>query len=273
MTHGHGDDPIEALDAEVRQQTTSTVEQTAEASADRTNRRWLPYIMISVAVVSALMSSAIGVLVAQVYPRLDQAEASVSEVRRIAEAAKVSGDAANEDLKRRGQPPVPIPDPKTDDTSTIVAAATAQVLASLPDMRPTADDIAAVITRWVADRPGVFNPSPQQIGEQVAGYLAVNPPPSGPPGEPGQAGEPGRDGVDGRDGERGPPPTADEIKAAIADLVRDNPDALCPRGGTFAQLNIRLADGSTAETWTCVVQVQTTTTTADPTPPLLPPGR
>ncbi|HEY1178872.1 MAG TPA: hypothetical protein VGF17_22185, partial [Phytomonospora sp.] len=69
-------------------------------------------------------------------------------------------------------------------------------------------------------------------------------------------------------------PTQQEIQAAFASYIRDNPDALCPRGGNFAQLRVQLAGGGTADTWTCVVQVQQPTTTTAPTStPLLPLGR
>lgn len=260
--------PTDALRDEVHDQTTAAVTQTATAAAARTARQWWPWTVAACVLVALVVSSATAVAVYHLRGQQEQVAAAVSEVRRLAEEAKRAGDAANEALLQRGQPPVPIPQPgRGDDTEVLVAAATARVLASIPDPSPTAGELAASIAQFVAARPGVFAPSPQQIGEQVAGYLVANPPPPGEPGRDGTNGQPGRDGADGRT------PTAEDIRAALVTYLQENPDALCPRGGSYSQLRVRLADGGTADTWTCVVQVHppTTTTTAEP-PPLLPPG-
>ncbi|MEV8439194.1 hypothetical protein AB0425_17605 [Actinosynnema sp. NPDC051121] len=271
------DELIDALGAEVRQETAAVVATTAAVTADRTTKRWLPYIMVSVALVAALVSAATTLLVAELSTRVSQAEASVSELRRLADEAAAAGEAANAELQRRGQQPVPIPTPGgAQDTEVLVAAATARVLASLPDASPTADELAAAIVGVVRTNPALVAPSPQQIGAQVAGYFAANPPPSGPPGEPGEQGAPGQQGVQGVPGPRGEdgrPPTAEEIRAAISDLVASDPGVLCPRGGSFSQLRVQLADGATADTWTCVVQIDppSTSPTTSSVPPLLPP--
>jgi hypothetical protein len=265
-------DPIELLREAVHEETAAAVEHTAQATARRSAGRWVPWMVAGSVLVSLLVSSSVAVAVYQLYGRQDQVAASVLEARRLAEIAADEGRAANEELARRGQPQVPIPDPKDGDVGTLVAAATAQVLATLPE-RPTAEQMAAAISQYVAARPGAFGPSPQQIGDAVASHLAANPPPPGETGRPGVDGvdgRPGADGEPGRDGVDGRTPTTEEIRAALADYLRDNPDVLCPRGGQFAQLRVQLSDGGTADTWQCVVAVQPPTAEPPTVDPLLP---
>lgn len=265
------EDVVDALMVDVTEETVAMAEQAAEASAARSTRRWLPFIMAAVVLVSLLMSSAVAIAVAQLYARQAQVAAAVSETRQLAENAKAAGDAANAELVRRGQAPVPIPRPgQAQDSEVLVAAAAARVLQSLPNVTPTATDLAAAVGAYVASNPGRVGPSPQQVIDAIAAYFAQSPPPSGPPGPTGVQGEPGVPGTQGERGERGPPPTAEEIRAALSEYLRDNPDVLCPRGGSFSQLTVRLADGDTADTWTCVVQVTPSTTTQPSAVPLLP---
>lgn len=268
------DDAIDALMGAMNEETVAVAEQAAVASAARSARRWLPFIVAGVMLVSLLMSSAVAIAVAQLFARQAQVAAAVSETRQLAESAKAAGDAANAELVRRGQTPVPIPQPgQVQDSEVLVAAAAARVLQSLPNVAPTATDLAAAVSAYVAANPGRVGPSPQQVADAIAAYFAVTPPPSGPPGPSGVPGEPGTPGTQGERGEPGPPPTAEEIRAALSDYLRDNPDALCPRGGSFSQLTVRLADGGTADTWACVVQVSPTTTSQSSAVPLLPLGR
>jgi hypothetical protein len=271
---GDNEDAIDALMGAVNEETVAVAEQAGEASAARSARRWLPFIMAGVLLVSLLMSSAVAIAVAQLYARQAQVDAAVSETRQLAENAKAAGDAANAELVRRGQTPVPIPQPgQAQDSEVLVAAAAARVLQSLPNMTPTAADLAAAVGAYVAANPVRVGPSPQQVADAVAAYFATTPPPSGPPGPTGIQGEPGTPGTQGERGERGPPPTAEEIRNALTEFLRDNPDVLCPRGGSFSQLTVRLADGGTADTWACVVQVAPPSTTQSSAVPLLPLGR
>lgn len=252
-------------------------EQAPRAARREVRRRW-PGLVIANAIVTMLIVIA-GVLVAtHVMSRQAANDAAITALREQAQESKQQGEQANRELRQRGQLPVPIPKPgEAEDSEVIVAAATARVLASLPDPSPSAADLGRAVARWMADnpiRPG--RPTPQQLSESLAGYFTTHPPPSGPPGptgEPGPTGPPGEPGTPGEPGEPGPkgdpgpPPTQGQIQQAFGDYLRDHPDALCPRGGSFAQINVVLADGGTADVWSCVVS---TTAPSDnrPVPPL-----
>ena len=233
-------------------------------------RRVLPIVLILIVVLAALTSYTVFTLVG----RQDATEAAVSALRQQAETSKASGDAANQQLEKRGQTPVPIPNPGTaDDMQVIVAAATAKVLASLPDLHPTAGQLGQAIAQYVAANPITpLGPTPTQIAASLAGYLATNPIPPGPTGPSGAQGEPGKDGKQGEKGDKGDkgdqgdPPTEAQIQQAFSDYIRDNPDALCVNGGSFSQIRVPLADGhGSADIWTCVIATYppTTTTTAE----------
>lgn len=261
--------PVDALRSAVHDETVTSVERTAHNAAAATARRWLPWTVLLVLVIAILTSITVGVAVNQLGGRVAAAESEVSELRRLAEAAKTAGDEANAQLAVRGEKQVPIPEPGTgEDSEVLVAAATARVLASLPDLSPSEAELAAAVVRTAAANREMFMPGPQQIAAKVAEYLAAYPPPAGPTGATGAAGV---DGQPGRDGADAPPPTAEQLQAAVAAHLRDNPDALCPLGGRFAQLRVQLSDGGTADTWTCVVQVQPPATTTTTEPILLPP--
>lgn len=242
------------------------------AAAATEGRRWFSRSVIAAGVVALAVTTCVSVAALIVADRadnrVDQQDVKLATLREIADQAKTQGEQANAALERRGQPPVPIPQPGVaDDSDVLVAAATAQVLEKLPDTSPTEAELASAIVSVAANNRALFAASPQQIATEVAGYFVLNPPPVGPVGPSGQP------GADGQDGADAPPPTAEQLQAAVAEHLRSNPDALCPQGGRFAQLRVLLADGGTADTWTCVVQVAPpTTTTADSTPPLRPPS-
>lgn len=180
-----------------------------------------------------------------------QAQAAAAEVaanagRARAEEAYTAAALANEELKRRGQPPVPVPRPSEDNTpETLVAAATARVLASLPEARTYSPEELrlelgrAVAAYFVANPPSV---SAEVIADRVARYLQANPLPQPEPGRDGANGEDGKPGADGQPGAKGdkgdkgdpaPPPTAAEIMSAVNQAVADNPSLLCAGRGTF----------------------------------------
>jgi hypothetical protein len=245
-------------------------EQAPEAARREVARRW-PRLVIANAIVTMLI--VISGVAAGMYfiGRQTATDAAVSALRQQAESSKTTGEQANRTLEQRGQAPVPIPEPgRAADTEVITASATARVLASLPDARPTSAQLGQAVAQYLAAnpvRPG--SPTPQQLGASLAGYFATNPPPSGEPGQPGVDGQPGQDGQPGANGApgeqgpqgpQGPPPTAEQIQAAVADYLRDHPEALCPNGGVFSQLRVVLADGGTADVWSCVVS----TTSAPP---------
>lgn len=187
-----------------------------------------------------------------------------ADIKETADKAYAAAQAANDQLKQRGQQPVPVPKP-TDATSTdtIVAAAAARVLASLPPTTatpPTAASIAAAVAGYfVTNPPPAVTPS--MVANSVAGYLQANPPPSGAQGPAGADGKDGAAGVPGPAGKDGTTPTADEIVAAFNAAASSNPDLLCAGRGTFTKLDgVRVDDpanpipgSSKAVTvWTCI---------------------
>lgn len=233
-------------------------------------RRWWPRIIISVAVVVVLIVIGGGYAIIDLYFRSAATSAAVTTLQQ-AKDAKVGGDKANGELAQRGQPQVSIPTPGTaPDTDVIVASAAARVLASLPDTTPSTTALGQAVARYVAANPITpAQPTPGQISSALAGYFTTNPPPSGPPGAtgaPGQNGANGADGQPGADGAPGRPPTAEEIEAAVGQYFAEHPEALCPRGGSIAQLRVQLADGGSADTWQCVVATYPAPTTT----PILP---
>ncbi len=241
-------------------------EQAPRAARREVGRRW-PRLVIANAIVTALVVVAGLAAGASILSGQAANSAAITALREQAEESAQEGDEANRALRQRGQPPVPIPRPGTaEDSEVIIAAATARVLASLPDPRPTPQQLGQAIAAYLAEhpiRPG--RPTPQQLAEAVAGYLATNPPPKGEPGEPGERGE------QGPRGEPGPPPTRDEIEAAFAAYLAEHPDALCPRGGRFAQISVVLADGGTADLWSCVVSTSPPPDDEPEPPPSSPP--
>lgn len=275
---------------ELRETTHELVEQAPEqahqvakeTATDVVNRRW-PKLFIASLVANVVIFALLALGLFNVMSELAstqaaqaQTSADVDALRKAAEQSKPLGDQANKELQQRGQNPVPIPEPgKGADTDVIVSAATARVLASIPNPTPSNAQLGQAVAQYLAAnpvRPG--QPTPQQISASLAGYFTTNPPPSGEPGKPGADGQPGQDGQPGAKGdkgdtgEQGQPPTAEQIEAAVADYLRDHPEALCPNGGTFSQLRVMLADGGTADVWSCVVS--TTSAPISPTSPDLP---
>lgn len=166
-------------------------------------------------------------------------EKTDQENRAKAEAAYQAAMAANAELQRRGQEPVPVPPPGTtaSGVDTTTPAVVAQVLASLPNVgrAPTDSELGEALAKYMALHPSP-GPSAAAVASGVADYLAANPPPAGPPGSPGEVGSPGEKGDPGDKGDKGDKgdtPTADEIMVAFTGAVTANPDLLCAGQGTF----------------------------------------
>jgi hypothetical protein len=229
-----------------------------------------------VAFVVSLFAIAASVLISSVAlsQLADQRAAQVaidktaSEIKQRADDAYTAAQAANEQLKQRGQSPVPVPKPTdTQSTDTIVAAAAAKVLASLPptvSTPPTAASIAGAVAGYFAANPPP-SVSPTQVANAVAAYLAANPPKTGADGPPGPAGPAGADGAAGAKGDTGatgpagPPPTSQQIMDAFNAAAASNPNILCAGKGTFTQLDgVRVDDPSnpighkSVTIWTCI---------------------
>lgn len=236
-------------------------------------RRFVLVASLSVALLMGAVSIAVSVLasrsVSVAVADAAAANRTVGENRELANKAYQAAQEANEALKSRGQAPVPVP-PPDNASEALVAAATAQVLASLPSAAPPSREaLAEAVANYMAVNPVTpIGPSIGQVSEALAGYFVANPPPSGEKGEPGT---PGLPGTPGEKGEPGPPPTAAEIQAAFVAYVQANPgvlrDNLClgdGQGQYRLATDLIAADGSRISGWLCVTSS---------TPPVLPLGR
>ena len=217
---------------------------------EETDRRarwfWLPLVVVAAVGASALTAMAMYFVFA---PQIDtirvQQTATVTaaqELERIAREAAEQAALANDVLAERGQATVPVPTVgQAQDADVLVAAATARVLAALPDAQPvTAGAIALAVADYMTRNPITpASPTAGQIADAVAAYLIANPPPAGAPGvqgEKGDPGEPGAQGPMGIPGETGPPPTAEEIRAALDSYLADNPIPPCPAGTSLQEV-------------------------------------
>lgn len=280
---GIGDaDPIDLLEAEVGQARAESTAARAEAAERHAENRGLQtLIRYGIAVVSAvslLVSLGTSGITWYALSQLQAVRTATAaqeqqdeQLRSLAEAAARDAAAANAELQRRGQAPVDVPDPQDADPSEVlVASATAHVLADLARTgaaRLTPAEYGAGIASYLRENPITpVGPSPSQIAEFLAGYLATNPPPSGPSGPTGPTGPTGPSGEPGQTGQQGPPPTAEQIQSAFLDLIARQPDTLCPRGGVFALVEGAVTAAGTAYShWTCLVD-----TTPSPTGPPAP---
>jgi hypothetical protein len=174
------------------------------------------------------------------------------QAQRTAELAKTAAEQehtrqaiaaleeANKDLRRRGQQPVNAPaDMQAEDT--LVAAATARVLATLPTAPlPTAQQVSDAIASYLVTNP--VSVSPVLVAHQVSAYLTANPPAAaqkgeqGIPGTPGVPGEKGEKGDPGTAGDAGHTPTPEEIIAVFNQAAAQSPDLLCAGKGKFTEV-------------------------------------
>lgn len=171
------------------------------------------------------------------------------ENRARAEAALTEARKANEELQRRGQPPVPLPSDQQPG-SAVVAAAAAQVLAALPahTRSPTADEVGRAVGSYLAANPP--GATAQQVASAVADYLRANPPAPGSPGEPGSTGPAGEAGPQGNPG---PAPTEGDIVTAFEKAVTENPSLLCGGRGTMTLVRgIARLSGEPIDAWLCI---------------------
>lgn len=219
------------------------VREAREATDRRARWFWLPLVLVAAVSASALTAT---VMYFVFGPQIDslrvQQTASVTaaqEVERIAREAAEQAALANAELLQRGQATVPVPPVGVaTDADVLVSAATARVLAALPDAQPvTAGAIAAAVADYVTRNPITpASPTAGQIADSVAAFLIANPPAAGTDGIDGEDGERGERGEKGETGEPGRPPTADEIRAALDSFIADNPIPPCPSGTALQQV-------------------------------------
>lgn len=229
----------------------------------RPDRREVIRIVVLVVIVANLFMGGISIWVATAANSSSAASVATAQAaaktaednKQLAQSAYDQAMEANRALAQRGQPQVPVPPPTTGDpTDTIVAAATARVLASLPDLHPTAAQLGQAVASYLAVNPPP-GPTVSQISQALAGYLAVNPPAAGPAGPAGQTGgkgdtgpigekgdkgDTGSKGETGPQGEPGATPSAEQIQAAV-----------CP-AGSFQTVQVLTTTGI-ANIYTCLI--------------------
>lgn len=249
---------------------TQTVGGALSRKADRTD-------VWKMVVVGALVAAAVAIAVsvpsaisaANTRAVAAAAQQTGNESRERAEQAYAAAQLANEELKRRGQQPVALPSPSEDNApETLVAAATARVLASLPEGASyDAQALGRAVASYFLANPVTV--PPELVSARVADYLVRNPPPAGEDGVDGEDGEDGKNGADGKagadglpgpKGDQGPPPTGAEIMAAFSQAAQENPSLLCAGKGSFTLVRGVLtrpnpdnpAEQIPQDIWTCV---------------------
>lgn len=225
------------------------------------SRREVVRIAVLAAVVISVLGSAFSIGISTLaLGQVNQNAADIRTNERLAQQAYDAAQGANSQLTARGQAPVAVPPPNAEDpTATIVAASAARVLAALPKT-PTAEQVAQQLAADQALNPPA--PAPSAVVRVVADYLAQHPAPAGPTGERGQPGTNGENGKDGDtgpmgpEGKQGPPPTAEQIQAAM-----------CPSStGTLGTASrLQAEDGTTYTIYGCIVEAIPPSTSATPT--------
>lgn len=215
-----------------------------EGLSHKADRRDVWKVAVVVTCLGAAL--AIGVSAAAAYQIVGlQADRSAEQARVTAEQERTRQaisalEEANKELQKRGQQPV-APPADLQAGETLVAAATARVLATLPPApMPTAQQVGDAVASYMISNPvGV---SPALVAGQVSAYLTANPPAAGQKGEPGtpgitgDKGDPGAPGQPGIPGQPGHTPTAEEIIAVFNQAAAQNPDLLCAGKGKFTEV-------------------------------------
>ncbi|MBN9791307.1 hypothetical protein DMP17_22250 [Pseudonocardia sp. TMWB2A] len=154
---------------------------------------------------SVLVSVVFGLLFLSLAGKVGVAEAARQQDQRETDAALESLQRDSSTLQSRGQPAVPVP-ASGDPREIEVAALVAKALLRLPPV-PTAEQVAAVVGPAAEAR--VTGPPAQDVGDQVAAYLAAN-----------------AEVLRGLRGERGrdaPAPSPEQIRTAVAAELAANP--------------------------------------------------
>lgn len=117
---------------------------------------------------------------------------------------------------------------------------------------PTQGEIAAAVSSYLQRHPPAKGrpPTMAEILTAVSGYLQQHPPAAGPAGMDGKDGRDGTDGKDGQDGASGPPPSDEQIRAAVETYLAAHP-LNCPAGFHMATETI-VTTGGPIETAICV---------------------
>jgi len=183
-------------------------------------------IILAIAVLALGLVGGVGGSLALSWTRADEAEAVADE----AESERDEAVAAIEDLCTQveqlgrtcvedpadfqgAEGPAGPPGPGPSDAQ--VYDAVADYLAANPVTAegPSSAQIAVAVANYLRDYPP--GPTPEQVSAAVASYLTANPPAAGEPGDDGADGATGPPGPEGPQGETGPPPSAEDVAAAV----------------------------------------------------------
>lgn len=228
MTHSQIPDPeVTKVQGEL------ALEKLDQKLSNRPSMRQVVIVAAIAAITAALLIGGLALMLAtraasdtaDLRYREDARNAQAAEDRKQIKEAQAELRRANKILKSRGQEPVDAPGPNDDLSETLASAAAAQVLAELPNRQTTAGEIAEMITEHLRDNPQ--GPSSQTLAGLIADYLRDNPPPRGEKGDPGEPGTPGEPGQPGTSGADAPPPTQEQINAAVVTYCLEQPGGTC----------------------------------------------
>jgi len=115
---------------------------------------------------------------------------------------------------------------------------------------PSSAQIAVAVANYLRDYPP--GPTPEQVSAAVASYLTANPPAAGEPGTDGADGATGPPGPEGPQGETGPPPSAEDVAAAVQAWMEANEFPDCyQEGWEWAPYTVVTTEGG-VDTVLCV---------------------
>ncbi|WP_223166461.1 hypothetical protein [Nonomuraea sp. SYSU D8015] len=197
----------------------TTVNEPAEKEEGSRQPRWWPLPLVAAVIFAAVIFA----IMLQMH-----------DLRERADVAERNSEVLAEQVREMGGKPKVTPDPGPPGERGDQGE---------PGRPPTSAEISAAVAAYLRQNPPSSGraPSKAEIAAAVSAYLRENPPPAGPRGEkgepgetvtgpPGPAGEPGKDGVDGKDstvpgpkGDPGPPPSAEQISAAVEAWLQANP--------------------------------------------------
>jgi len=181
-----------------------------------------------------------------------------SDQLREVQAANRAQDSALAEANRRlelaGEQPVTTPDPGPAGEPGQVGPV------GPPGPPPTTSQVLQAVALYCSNGSCAQRPTTQQVASAVASYCGARSECSGPRGRPGVGldgsdGQPGATGAQGDKGDQGPPPTAEQIAAAVTDYCSVNDRCRGPQGpaGTDGQDG---ADGQSAFPFTFSWTVQ-----------------
>jgi hypothetical protein len=180
-------------------------------------RRNIPFT--AAVVVFTLLFAGVNWKIADLGGQLRATERDNQSLRQDSQNLRRDGQALADQVRGLGATPVVTPQP---------GAVGARGPAGSAGQPVTQAQVAAAVSEYLSAHPPPRGrpPTMAELLTAVTGYLQEHPPAAGPSGATGQDGTNGRDGVDGKDG---PPPTAEQIRAAVEEYLAAHP-LNCPSG-------------------------------------------